>query len=68
MVCRIARRGDLEVRCGREKDRTYNRAALKHGLVDLSVLLERLDRTSITEERRIHIRALIERHQLSNDA
>jgi len=44
---------------GREKDRDYTRAALRHGLVDEATLLERLDRTPLETEQRDRIRKQI---------
>jgi hypothetical protein len=40
---------------GREKDREYVRAAVRHGLVDRETLLERVGETPIEPERRRHI-------------
>jgi hypothetical protein len=40
---------------GREKDRTYVRAAIRHGLVDPAVLLRRLERTAVEIEARERI-------------
>jgi hypothetical protein len=45
---------------GREKDRDYARAALRHGLVGRTTLLERLAVTPIESEQRARLRAQIE--------
>jgi hypothetical protein len=45
---------------GREKDRHFVRAALRHGLVDRTTLLERLGRTPIDPEARRRVQAQIE--------
>lgn len=45
---------------GREKDRTYVRAAVRHRLVDRATLLERLERTPVDPEQRRHVWALID--------
>jgi hypothetical protein len=45
---------------GREKDRDYARAAARHRLVDRQVLLERVARTTLDEDRRNWITAQIE--------
>jgi hypothetical protein len=44
----------------REKDREFLRAAVVHGLLEQVVLLDRLAVTPVSDERRTHIRALIE--------
>lgn len=45
---------------GREKDRAYVRAAVRHRLADRATLLERLERTPVDPEQRQHVRALID--------
>jgi hypothetical protein len=45
---------------GREKDRTYARAAARHGLVERATLLDRLERTPVETERRQRLRREIE--------
>lgn len=45
---------------GREKDRSYTRAALAHGLADATTLKERLARTPLAAERRAEIDARID--------
>jgi len=45
---------------GREKDRDYVRAALRHGLVSTETLLERLDQTALDGEQAERLRKLIE--------
>lgn len=44
---------------GREKDRRFNRAAARHGLLDRSRLLQRLQATSLEEARRARIASFI---------
>jgi hypothetical protein len=46
---------------GREKDRAYCEAAVRHGLVERAILLERLEATPIAEAARAKIRARIAR-------
>lgn len=45
---------------GREKDRSYVRSAIRHGLVDGATLLDRLRQTPLDEEHRLRIRRQIE--------
>jgi hypothetical protein len=45
---------------GREKDRDYVRAAIRHRLVDPRVLLERLARTSVDPDTRARVGLQIE--------
>ena len=47
---------------GREKDRSYVRSAIRHGLVDGPTLLDRLRQTPLDEEHRQRIR-----HQIAAD-
>jgi len=45
----------------REKDLEFVRAVIRHGMVDLNTLQDRLEKTEISNERRARIRGLISR-------